>query len=356
MDGVIALTPEVIKSLLRVTGPVTVPGYDLTVTADNFVMLTQDQVTYSYDRTVNQPKQFLADLTPMLLQKLFAAPAPDALRVLGSLGQSISEKQLLIYFRDHDIQQRIHEAGWDGTLPVGAPGFLHVNNANIGGHKSDQFMEQEIDYRSTIQSQGDVDVTVTVRRTHRGPEEALDYDYPEGENPAYKDNIIYQRVLVPQGAQLLEAQGFAEALGIPTLTDATDVPLVPDEDLIALAHGSQQHASNTMVGQEAGYTSFGNWIITRPGATTITMYRYRLPNQATVPGWLDAATRYHVYVAKQPGDTRTDLRVEVRVPEGMKASFGVPPEGLTRPDERTVVYRGHLRKDSMVGAVLEHAE
>lgn len=72
VDGVIALTPAVIERLLTVSGPLQVPGYDDQITAENFFTVAQEQVTYSYDREENRPKQFFADLTPVLLNKLFS--------------------------------------------------------------------------------------------------------------------------------------------------------------------------------------------------------------------------------------------------------------------------------------------
>ncbi|MEX2054765.1 MAG: DUF4012 domain-containing protein [Candidatus Andersenbacteria bacterium] len=352
VDGVITITPEVIKRLLSITGPIKVPGYDITVTPENFVTLTQDQVTYSYDRAVNRPKQFLADLTPLLLNKVFAAKSQDTLRVLNALHTLIQEKQLLMYFRDAAIQEKMQQAGWDGSFPREAQGFLLVNNANIGGHKSDQFVEQEIDYRLEVKDDSDVEVVLTIRRTHRGPEEKIDYQYPPGEDPAFKDNVVYQRVLVPRGAELLEAQGFTSAADIPR-TVVADPELVVEADLDVAEWQRVQstHTTGTTIGQEAGYTSFANWQITKPGATTVGLYRYRLPQHAPTPELWDPARSFTAYIAKQPGDVRTTLRTEIKLPAGQHIHHTVPSDGITPTDPSTIVYRGQLRRDALVGAV-----
>ncbi len=362
VDGIIALTPEVIQQLLIITGPIEVPEWNITVDAESLVAVTQDLVTYSYDRAQNRPKQFLADLTPQLLKRIFAGDPRSTLAVLDVLARMIQEKQLLINFRDSAEQARLTQLGWSSDFPDNEQGFLHVNNANIGGHKSDQFIEQEIDYRSTILENGDVDVVVTIRRTHNGPSEALQLPYPSGENPAFKNNIIYQRVLVPRAAQLLEATGFSRQSEVPrpleikqgknSLT-VTDAILRADPDIAEWQRTQLVHPSGTIIGQEAGYTSFANWMITKPGATVVGLYHYIIPQHAILPSLLKPANSYSVYLGKQAGDTRTNLRVEIMLPESVRLVHTVPADGVTQSDERTLVYRGRLQADRVVGAVFE---
>lgn len=352
VDGVIAITPEVVRELLKVTGPIEVPAFNTTVDHENFVVLTQDQVTYSYDREVNRPKEFLAQLTPLLLSRLFAAPADSSLKVLAALGKEIHEKQLLIYFRDPLLQERIRRVGWDGAFPPAAPGFLSVNNANIGGHKTDQFMTQETDYRAEVARDGDVEVTVTVRRTHHGPEEKIDYTYPPAEDPAVKNNIVYQRVFVPKGAELLEATGFTPATDLPRPLPLDQLPeLIPDPDVVEWQRHQETGDAGTTIGEEAGYSYFANWMITRPGGTSVGLYRYRLPRQAALPGLLNSAENFSMYIAKQPGEMRSSVRLEVHLPPGHEIVHTVPTDGVTQESPTTVVYRGPLTHDVLLGVV-----
>lgn len=350
VDGVLLMTPEVIKNLLQVSGPIVVPGYAATVASDNFTEVTQREVTYEYDRTVNRPKQFLADLTPLLLNRLLSGQGN--LQAVSALTESLAKKDLLLFFRDQEGQKQVEKLGWGGNIPKDVPGFLYVNNANIGGHKSDQFVDQEIDYRTDVKSDGDVEVVLTIRRSHRGPSEAGGYKYPSGEDPTQKDNIVYQRVLVPRGAQLVEARGFSSENDVPR-----KIPLdrnhaaSPDGDIAEWQRGQTKHESGTDVGQEAGYTFFANWMITRPGATTVGLYRYVISNGAKVPGVLDAAARFSTYVAKQPGAARTSLRAAVTLPDSARIVKTAPDSGITRESDREFVYRGELTHDVVLGAV-----
>jgi hypothetical protein len=354
VDGVIAMTPEVIRGLLSVTGPVEVLGYGVTVDADNFWEVAQDQVSYSYDKQLNKPKQFMSDLTPLLLNKIFKVKAEESLMVLKVLTEMIEQKHLLMYFRDDDLQGRLREAKWSGELPRGRQGLLAVNNANIAGHKSDQFIEQEIDYRMELMKNGDVDVVATIRRTHNGPEEVSDYEYPIDENPATKDNIVYQRVLVPEGADLIDAQGFASESSIPRFVIAEpDINMSADPEVAEWQRAQVRHQSGTMVGKEAGHTFFANWMVTKPGETSVALYHYRLPSHVDMPSIVDPAELFQATIIKQPGEMRGSVRVSMSLPEEMRIVHTVPDDGVTRVSAQEIVYRGMLRKDVMVGMVFE---
>ncbi|MEO6077249.1 MAG: DUF4012 domain-containing protein, partial [Candidatus Andersenbacteria bacterium] len=359
VDGVLLFTPDVIKNLLTVTGPIHVPGYDVDITADNFVTTTQGEVTYNYDHTLNKPKKFLADLTPILLSKLFASnddtvkPA-DKLGILTAITNSLADKDILLYFKNADAQKEIENLGWAGEVPQTSGGFLMVDNANIGGHKSDQFMTQEIDSRNTVLANGDVDVVTTIRRTHHGPDEKIDYPYPQGEDPSQKDNILYQRVLVPKNAVLLDAQGFTPESQVPKLQEqlpASD--LMPDPELSVWQASQHDGINGTKIGSESGYTTFANWIITKPGQTSVALYHYRISHAVDMPNFLHPASSYSIAYNKQPGQQRTKLVISLEFPHEFHIVSHVPDSGITLDSDSSIVYRGEQARDTAVGAVIE---
>lgn len=366
VDGVILFTPNVIKNLLAVTGPIHVPGYNVDVTSENFVTITQGEVTYNYDRSVNKPKQFLADLTPILLSKLFASagdtvkptdlPAGQAgrLATLTAITKSLSDKDILLYFKNDSAQKEVEDLGWAGVIPQTKQGFLLVNNANIGGHKSDQFISQEIDTRNTVLDNGDVDVVTTIRRTHHGPDEKIKYPFPLGENPSQKDNVIFQRVLVPTSAVLLDAQGYTPEKDIPRpLTSDTTLQVQQDADVAYWQQRQHVGLNGTKIGSESGYTYFANWIVTKPGQTTVTLYHYRIPHAVVMPDFLRSAGSYSVALVKQPGQQRTQVRASIVLPSTMRIMHSEPGLGVTLDSGASIVYRGEEARDIVVGAVFE---
>ena len=356
VDGVIAFTPEVVRSLLAVTGSIDVPLYGVEVNYENFWEVAQDQVSYSYDKELNKPKQFLADLAPLILDRLFALPAHESLAVLDVVSSMLREKHMLIYFRDEQVQRLLAEKQLDGMVPRGRQGLLAVNNANIGGHKTDQFIEQEIDYRLHVQATGDVEAEVLIRRSHNGPVEAGDYPYPPEENPVLKDNVVYQRVLVPEGAELIDVQGFSDPATLPVYVEAADfaAEMRVTRELAEWQRSQRRHSSGTMIGTEAGYTSFANWMVTKPGTTSVALYRYRLPGHVDLPTLFNPTGTVQAFIVKQPGDMRTSVRVSVMLSDDMRIVQTAPTDGITQNSHSAVVYRSGLDRDRVIGVVFEH--
>jgi len=340
--------------LLAVTGPVAVPAYGVEVSEENFWRIAQDQVSYSYDKSLNKPKQFLADLAPLLMNRLFEAGGASTIEALNVLVGMMEQKHLLVYLNNEQWQEKLGDIGWSGEVPRGREGMLAVNNANIAGHKSDQFIKQEIDYRLEMMPDGSVEAVVAIRREHRGNVEQSDYPYPVDEDPATKDNVVYQRVLVPEGSQLLEAEGFSSRLEVPQMVMPADEDIVSaDSDLVAWQTGQYEHESGTVVGHEAGYTFFANWLVTKPGRTSVALYRYRLPEEKRLPGIIDSVKRLEAYVLKQPGDMRTQVRIEIKLPESLRIVHVAPDSGTTQNSDGSLTYRSWLNKDVLIGAVYE---
>ncbi|MDP9334606.1 MAG: DUF4012 domain-containing protein, partial [Actinomycetota bacterium] len=77
VDGVIAMTPDVMARVLRVLGPVFVPGYDETVNASNLLARVNFH-THLDASALRHPatrKAFLVELVHVVLQRLLDAPA-----------------------------------------------------------------------------------------------------------------------------------------------------------------------------------------------------------------------------------------------------------------------------------------
>lgn len=355
VDGVVAVTPQIVEELLKITGPIEMPQYGIKVDDQNFKATAQRLVTYEYDRQQNRPKQFLADLSAVLLDRLTQQSSGYSAHLLQAAMTMADEKNLLFYFAKESLQEQVRQLGWAGALPADAPGLLYVNNANIGGHKSDQFIQQKIYYDMYLQHNGDVEVLLTIDRTHHGPRQGVGLNYPPEENPAVKDNVVYQRVLVTKPAQLFASQGFTPATHIQPLVEVDPtLPLVNDEDVDVWHSRQELGGSGTVVGEEAGYTYFANWMITRPGETSRGVYRYRIPAREFSTQNRSLIT-YPLKIIKQPGDAYSDIRLAIHAPEKWRGMKVIAPPLLkkTASDTQWVIYEGSLTQDLAVGVVYE---
>ncbi|MBI2439497.1 MAG: DUF4012 domain-containing protein [Candidatus Moranbacteria bacterium] len=309
VDGVIALTPTVMQKLFAVVGPITLPQYGITVDAENFIPVIQEQVEVKYNREENKPKKVLADLSVALLEKVFASQDKKTLlRVTQALVEGLNEKHLLLYARHEKTQALIDAAGWSGRVLDTPRDYLSVVHTNINGYKTDGVIDEVIRHRADIEDDGSIIDTVTITRTHRGGRTAYDW--------WNKVNADYLRVYVPEGSILLSAQGttweFPEPpLDYEALSFRRDQDVEREEKSMTL-----EKKSGTRVSKDAGKTVFGAWVYVSPQESVTVEYRYRLPfslRKEKIEN--DAADTYSVLYQKQSGSFGSKLFSSVVFPK-----------------------------------------
>lgn len=322
VDGVVAIDLHVVQELLRLTGPISVPGYDITVTADNFAEVTQEQVELNYDKEANRPKQFLADLAPVLIERLQQVLSEQGGEVAALLGQAVREKHVLVYRTDVAAETTLKRLGWAGdmaTVPAGVD-TLNIVHTNIAGQKTDAVVRDAVRHSVHIAADGSVLDTVYLTRKHGGR---------KGDLFTGVRNVDYVRFYVPAGSELVAAQGFATPEA--SLFDVPDATLGVDDDLARVSGSTTIDPANGMrVGNELGRTVFGHWIMVDPGQEVTVQVTYRLPwrieMRASHPleQWVryfaqDDAVRpaYHFFWEQQPGSPPSELLHEASLARGV---------------------------------------
>ena len=259
-DGVIAITPQLFENLLDVVGPIDMPEYDTVLTTENFQKVAQQKTSVEYDRQLNEPKKFLADLAPILLDRLINLEKDQWLGVLQILQNNLQQRQILLFSKDLITQRQISDLGFSGEILSTEYDYISIINSNLGGTKTDLNMDQGAKLESKILSDGSIINNLTIRRT----------------NAAAEENKNYMRVLVPLGSQLVSASGFDEH----QYFDSVSRDLNTDPDLAAWDDGSLH--SNAYVRTETGKTEFAGWVITSPGEEQTVTLTYVLPFKASV--------------------------------------------------------------------------
>lgn len=136
-DGVIVMDYNAVAGLLQVTGPIQVPGYGLTFTAQNFVqqVLAQD---------VNQTsihKSILAAAAQPLLQRISGLSTKQWPQLVASLNSLVTQGHFQVYFDNTAAQREMSKLGWSKAVnPTGASGFLMETEDNFAGAKSNAFL------------------------------------------------------------------------------------------------------------------------------------------------------------------------------------------------------------------------
>ncbi|MFH1225999.1 MAG: DUF4012 domain-containing protein, partial [bacterium] len=144
VDGVIALTPELIEKLVGLVGPIDMAEkYGVAITAENFLSVTQTEAEKKYDETKTS-KQFIADLAPQVLINVLRGSGQDYLKTLAVLSQSLQNKGLLFYFTDNNLQQQVIDYGWGGQMKNSPADYLSIIHSNIAGGKTDLAMAETV--------------------------------------------------------------------------------------------------------------------------------------------------------------------------------------------------------------------
>ncbi len=306
--GAIAINTKVLETLIGAVGPLTLQGYDTTITKDNFLEVLQREVETGPDKQPGKnPKRILSVLAPVLLQRLEALSPDEVKALLGALGEHIANKDIMFYFRDNNIENALASYGVDGsvyTLPTGFWGsYLAVVNADVAGGKTDAVMKQNVEAWIDVGIDGSSVVNVAVKRSHTGT---------KNEDPWYQqDNKDYLKLFTNDGAELLSLQGNTvrpdvngvygkEYMTYPALAkiEATRVYL-PDEGAWSM--------------EEAGKEVFSTWLMTKMGETKELDMRFRDP---AVGGFALAPGAVYQFVFDKQSGSETGLTVHVSAPVG----------------------------------------
>ncbi len=349
-DGVIAINASLVPKLLDIVGPIAVPKYGLLLTAENFIEETQNTVEFGYDKNENKPKQLIADIAPTLIEKLFSLKGENMVDLIQVLKNSLSEKDIQLYFHNEAVQQKFSSYNWTGSIKDSSRDYLSIINANIRGYKTDAVIEQNYSLASKIDSNGEITNTLTITRKHTGD--------PTNELSG-KSNVNYVRIYVPEGSQLLTATGFSD---IPrTNFEPIEEHWTEDVDLLRIQGNSWiEPNSKTQINNEFGKTVFGNWIQTDPGETSEVIITYKLPfhfkfnDQAgllNIFSKKENSTFHSIYLQKQSGVQNTAYNLSLSLPSGKKVDW-VYPNDLD-VDVNTINFQTTSKQDNLVAFVVE---
>ena len=172
IDGVLYLDPETLAALMKLTGPVSVPGYAPPLTADTaveFLLRGQYEAFPEDDR-----HEFLVDAAKTVFDKLTTGVLPSP-KVMGdTLAPAINERRLMFYSVHPDEQALFERLDVAGAVPPVAGDFLSIRAENRGLSKIDSFMHRTISDEVTVDpAHNRVYATVTVTIVNDAPATGL---------------------------------------------------------------------------------------------------------------------------------------------------------------------------------------
>jgi hypothetical protein len=185
VQGVIALTPALIEHALEITGPIAVPEYRETVTAQNLIA-----------RLHFHQQRFIELLAEHFLARVHQLSSVDLSKFFLLMVDAVHSKDLQLYFNSSIAEDVLHQYHLDAAIQAPVGDSFFVVDANISPNIANDYIITSMHDQVTIDSQGNVMHRATLR-----------YAWTiAGKNygsSLYRD---YVHVYVPPGSILL-AQG-----------------------------------------------------------------------------------------------------------------------------------------------------
>ncbi|MFN0072018.1 MAG: DUF4012 domain-containing protein, partial [Chloroflexota bacterium] len=253
VDGVIAVNQEIIRTLLKVTGPIQVPDFGETVDASNVLSRMEFHVhEANYPDPVR--KKFVSSVFVGVMEQVHLLPRERIGDLSAAINDGFAEQNLQMWSADSDVQAVLGGLGWDGGLISTQSDYVHVVSANLGANKVNRDVRLEASYSVVPGSDGRLQVVLAVlfrngrQSSDPGPYKTADY-------------LNYVRVYVPRGAELFHVEGL---------------------------DSSVEHLN------ECGHTVFGGFLSVSPGQDRRLSLGYRLPVRIR-------AENYSLTVQRQSG-------------------------------------------------------
>lgn len=310
MDGVIAVNPQVVLDLLKAVGPVKMEKYGAELTEKNFIETTQREVEIGYNKTVNQPKTFLADFLEELNNKFGSLPLYKKITAVKNFIHNLDQKDIQIYFSDNGSQSFVENHNWSGKVNDSQKDYLAIVHSNINGFKTDAVMEEEASLLTEIGEDGSVVNTLAIARRHNGESE-MDEWYRQV-------NSDYLRIYVPRGSALIETKGLTEDDYLAKDNSVDYDAFIKDSELAEIEKNKTIDVKNNVeILEESDKTVFGAWVYVSAGEKTVASYRYKLPFKIDFNSSKDTGV-YSMLFQKQSGSKLQEINHEISFPENWK--------------------------------------
>ncbi len=214
IDGIIALDTKILKDLVMLLGDLEVPGFGKFTMNEDKRCHNIPQIVCELEYIVDTPiggekvdrKGVLGPMMQALMQKAMTAPKALWPRLLKIALQDIKEKHALLYFNREDEQKAAEAFKAAGRIVDYDGDYLHINDSNFGGAKSNLFVEHTVEQEINIDNNGTVEKTLTL--TYVNPE-PMDNCNLERKSGLCLNGVLrnFIRVYVPKGSKLIEMMG-----------------------------------------------------------------------------------------------------------------------------------------------------
>ena len=159
LAGVIAADPFALRSMLGVTGPVTIPGLEVRIDEDNVIAFTENEAYGLFDGPTERKEVLGAAATDVLGR--FLSMEGKGLARAHALAEAIGGGHLKLFSVDPDFEHGLDLAGAAGAFaPVDGGDVVAVTVNNGSANKVDYWAVRHVAYAVTLGGDGEAIATL----------------------------------------------------------------------------------------------------------------------------------------------------------------------------------------------------
>jgi len=259
VDGVILFTTFFMEHILEVIGPIQVPGYNETITAQNLedrlhyyqldnAGISKQVVIQPGIKSTSDRKRFTSLLAHLLMDHVRHAPPDEILAIGRQALYDLKTKDLQVYVTNTQIENLLIQYGDAAQIDRSTThDGLYVVQTNISASKASQYVQTIIHDTVTLDATGGATHLMQLRLVYSQLGPVYGYD-------GYRD---YIRVYVPPNSKFLAGDGFDT--GVPlcggVYVDCPQYNVYQHGELLCPAGQSQPGAKPPSIGDPNG----GRW-------------------------------------------------------------------------------------------------
>ena len=308
VDGVFAIDLEIVKELIKVTGPLYLSDYNKTIDYKNIYEVTQFAVEDNFFPGSRNKSNYLTALSRELINTLVKNENVNNLKIAKVFINGLEERHVQLLFHDTKIQKEIANLNFDGgVVPKNCSvncfyNFVSYVDANVGVNKANYFIE-----RSSLLNVFLSDNTIT---------NILKVTIKNNANPVLGDKVRYKSYL--------------RALGLPGSKF---------EDLKVIEYG-QENIIVPEIETLANYKEAGLIVTIGPGEEKTIEFTWS--NEIINGIDLYSEGEFGTYFRKQAGTVNDKLIVNMFLPNYMNIK---PNLFFTLTSQGSYVYNTVLTRD-----------
>lgn len=279
IDGIVAVDTHVLVEAMKILGPI--PAYGTNFTTDNDPRCDCPKVIYDLEeyagRRVGYVREERKDIIGVLLYQIMqkalgVSPSQYWGRLFQMILAEFNQKHVLVYLHNEASQKSLESLNFAGRMIMDTKGdYLHINDANLGGAKSNMFVRHTIRQEFEKSSDGKVVKTLTIE--YKNPSEGSKGCNLEAGGLCLNGLMPnWVRIYVPKGSELLDFQG------------SEDPPITSEV---------------------YGKTVFEGFLTVKPNNVSQIKIKYKLPS-----GLLNG-NNLPLYLQKQPGTDGHEMTIVV---------------------------------------------